>query len=195
VFEVRDGVSMPARVQALRVHSGGMTNSWILTRKRYLSRRGPLNMKQTIASKGLNPTIFSNEEHINGEGSLLEPRYVPTRAELALFKANRNLKMMPSTVLSREEPKPMNDLFPCDVCGEPIPHGQEIQVTVDGEPCLRHAECEFEQSLSAPAQWALGGWELGLIFTASGGVPFSATWGTGSDPALTQSSASMSARK
>jgi hypothetical protein len=38
------------------------------------------------------------------------------------------------------------------------------------------------KSLSAPAQWALGGWELGLIFTASGGVPFSPTWGTGSDP-------------
>jgi len=33
----------------------------------------------------------------------------------------------------------------------------------------------------------LGGWELGLIFTASDGVPFTATWGTGSDPALTQS--------
>jgi carboxypeptidase family protein/TonB-dependent receptor-like protein len=44
------------------------------------------------------------------------------------------------------------------------------------------------KSLSAPAQWALGGWELGLIFTASGGVPFTPTWGTGSDPALTQSS-------
>jgi outer membrane receptor protein involved in Fe transport len=38
------------------------------------------------------------------------------------------------------------------------------------------------KSLSAPAQWALGGWELGLIFTASGGVPFTPTWGTGSDP-------------
>jgi hypothetical protein len=44
------------------------------------------------------------------------------------------------------------------------------------------------KSLSAPAQWALGGWELGLIFTASGGVPFSATWGTGSDPQYTLSS-------
>jgi hypothetical protein len=42
--------------------------------------------------------------------------------------------------------------------------------------------------LSAPAQWVLGGWQLGLIFTASGGVPFTPTWGTGSDPALTQSS-------
>jgi hypothetical protein len=38
------------------------------------------------------------------------------------------------------------------------------------------------KSLAAPAQWALGGWELGLIFTASGGVPFTPTWGTGSDP-------------
>jgi hypothetical protein len=28
----------------------------------------------------------------------------------------------------------------------------------------------------------LGGWELGLIFTASDGVPFTATFGTGSDP-------------
>jgi hypothetical protein len=44
------------------------------------------------------------------------------------------------------------------------------------------------KSLSAPAQWALGGWQLGLIFAASGGVPFTPTWGTGSDPALTQSS-------
>ena len=44
------------------------------------------------------------------------------------------------------------------------------------------------KALSAPAQWALGGWELGLIFTASDGVPFTATWGTGSDPALTLSS-------
>jgi outer membrane receptor protein involved in Fe transport len=43
-------------------------------------------------------------------------------------------------------------------------------------------ELPTPQSLAAPAQWALGGWELGLIFTASGGVPFSPTWGTGSDP-------------
>jgi Carboxypeptidase regulatory-like domain/TonB dependent receptor-like, beta-barrel/TonB-dependent Receptor Plug Domain len=41
---------------------------------------------------------------------------------------------------------------------------------------------------SAPAQWALGGWELGIIFTASGGVPFTPTWGTGSDPQFSQSS-------
>ena len=38
------------------------------------------------------------------------------------------------------------------------------------------------KSLSAPSQWALGGWELGLIFTAGGGVPFTPTFGTGSDP-------------
>jgi hypothetical protein len=33
----------------------------------------------------------------------------------------------------------------------------------------------------------LGGWELGLIFTASDGVPFTPSWGTGSDPANTNS--------
>ncbi len=49
-------------------------------------------------------------------------------------------------------------------------------------------EAPTPKSMSAPAQWALGGWELGLIFTASGGVPFSATWGTGSDPQYTLSS-------
>ena len=48
-------------------------------------------------------------------------------------------------------------------------------------------EVPTPKSLEGPAQWALGGWELGLIFTASGGVPFSATWGTGSDPANTNS--------
>jgi hypothetical protein len=49
-------------------------------------------------------------------------------------------------------------------------------------------EAPTPKSLSAPAQWALGGWELGLIFAVSDGVPFSATWGTGSDPQFTQSS-------
>jgi hypothetical protein len=49
-------------------------------------------------------------------------------------------------------------------------------------------EAPTPKSLSGPAAWALGGWQLGLIFTASGGVPFTPTWGTGSDPALTQSS-------
>jgi hypothetical protein len=49
-------------------------------------------------------------------------------------------------------------------------------------------ELPSPKSFASPAQWALGGWELGLIFTASDGVPFSATWGTGSDPANTLSS-------
>jgi Carboxypeptidase regulatory-like domain/TonB-dependent Receptor Plug Domain len=43
------------------------------------------------------------------------------------------------------------------------------------------------KSLSGPARWAADGWELGLIFTVSDGVPFTATWGTGSDPANTLS--------
>jgi hypothetical protein len=42
-------------------------------------------MKQSIDSKGLLSTPFSHEEHINGDGSLLEPRYMPTRAELMLL--------------------------------------------------------------------------------------------------------------
>jgi hypothetical protein len=49
-------------------------------------------------------------------------------------------------------------------------------------------ELPTPKSFSAPAQWALGGWELGLIFTASDGIPFTPTWGTGSDPANTNSS-------
>jgi len=49
-------------------------------------------------------------------------------------------------------------------------------------------EAPTPKSLSAPAQWALGGWELGLIFTASDGVPFTPTWGTGADPQGTLSS-------
>jgi hypothetical protein len=44
------------------------------------------------------------------------------------------------------------------------------------------------KSFSGPVQWALGGWELGTIFTASDGVPFTATWGTGADPQYTLSS-------
>jgi hypothetical protein len=44
------------------------------------------------------------------------------------------------------------------------------------------------KSLSGPAAWLANGWELGLIFTASDGVPFTPTWGTGSDPAGTLSS-------
>ena len=44
------------------------------------------------------------------------------------------------------------------------------------------------KSLSGPAGWATHGWELGLILTISDGVPFTPTWGTGSDPAGTLSS-------
>ena len=41
------------------------------------------------------------------------------------------------------------------------------------------------KSLSGFARWPLDGWELGLIFTVSDGVPFTATWGGGNDPANT----------
>jgi hypothetical protein len=41
------------------------------------------------------------------------------------------------------------------------------------------------KSLSGFARWPLDGWELGLIFTVSDGVPFTATWGGGNDPAST----------
>jgi hypothetical protein len=44
------------------------------------------------------------------------------------------------------------------------------------------------KSFSGPARWLSDGWELGLIFTVSDGVPFTPTWGTGSDPANTLSS-------
>ena len=44
------------------------------------------------------------------------------------------------------------------------------------------------KSLSGFAKWPLDGWELGTIFTVSDGVPFTPTWGTGSDPAGTLSS-------
>jgi hypothetical protein len=49
-------------------------------------------------------------------------------------------------------------------------------------------EVPTPKSFSAPAQWALGGWELGLIFTASDGIPFTPSWGTGSDPQFNLSS-------
>jgi len=42
------------------------------------------------------------------------------------------------------------------------------------------------KSFSGPARWVTDGWELGLIFTVSDGVPFTPTWGTGDDPAETQ---------
>jgi hypothetical protein len=38
------------------------------------------------------------------------------------------------------------------------------------------------KSLSGPAAWIANGWELGGIFKVSDGVPFTATWATGSDP-------------
>jgi hypothetical protein len=44
------------------------------------------------------------------------------------------------------------------------------------------------KSLSGPAHRLADGWELGTIFTVSDGVPFTPTWGTGSDPANTMSS-------
>jgi Carboxypeptidase regulatory-like domain/TonB-dependent Receptor Plug Domain len=40
---------------------------------------------------------------------------------------------------------------------------------------------------SGPAHWLADGWELGTILTVSDGVPFTPTWGTGSDPAFIQS--------
>ena len=43
------------------------------------------------------------------------------------------------------------------------------------------------KSLPGPAAWLANGWELGGIFTVSDGVPFTPTWGTGSDPAGTLS--------
>ena len=44
------------------------------------------------------------------------------------------------------------------------------------------------KSFSGPGRWLANGWELGTIFTVSDGVPFTPTWGTGSDPANTLSS-------
>jgi hypothetical protein len=44
------------------------------------------------------------------------------------------------------------------------------------------------KSLSGFARWPLDGWELGLIFTVSDGVPFTPTWGEGNDTASTGSS-------
>src|SRR5258707_822567 len=44
------------------------------------------------------------------------------------------------------------------------------------------------KSFAGRARWVTDGWELGLILTVSDGVPFTPTWGTGSDPANTLSS-------
>jgi hypothetical protein len=49
-------------------------------------------------------------------------------------------------------------------------------------------EVPTAKSFTGPARWVTDGWELGLILTVSDGVPFTATWGTGSDPANTLSS-------
>jgi hypothetical protein len=38
------------------------------------------------------------------------------------------------------------------------------------------------KSFSGPAAWVTSGWELGAIFKANDGVPFTATWGTDGDP-------------
>lgn len=47
-------------------------------------------------------------------------------------------------------------------------------------------EIPSAKSWTGPAKWATDGWELGMIFTVSDGVPFTPTWGTGDDPAGTQ---------
>ncbi|MGB2889523.1 MAG: TonB-dependent receptor [Candidatus Acidiferrales bacterium] len=49
-------------------------------------------------------------------------------------------------------------------------------------------EVPSPKSFSGPAAWPLSGWQLGLIFTASDGVPFTPSWGTGADPLGTNSS-------
>src|ERR1700675_329363 len=46
-------------------------------------------------------------------------------------------------------------------------------------------EIPSAKSWTGPAKWAPDGWELGMIFTVSDGVPFTPTWGTGDDPANT----------
>jgi hypothetical protein len=43
-------------------------------------------------------------------------------------------------------------------------------------------EVPTPKSFSGPARWLAEGWQPGLIFTASDGVPFTATFGTGGDP-------------
>jgi hypothetical protein len=49
-------------------------------------------------------------------------------------------------------------------------------------------EVPSPKSFSGPARWLADGWQLGLIFMASDGVPFTPTFGTGSDPMNTLSS-------
>ncbi|HEX3376486.1 MAG TPA: hypothetical protein VHS29_06470, partial [Candidatus Acidoferrales bacterium] len=43
------------------------------------------------------------------------------------------------------------------------------------------------KSFTGPASWVANGWELGMIFTVSDGVPFTPTWGIGADPTFSQS--------
>jgi len=49
-------------------------------------------------------------------------------------------------------------------------------------------ELPSPKSWSGPAKWISEGWQLGTILTLSDGVPFTPTWGTGDDPANTNSS-------
>ena len=43
-------------------------------------------------------------------------------------------------------------------------------------------EVPTAKSLKGPASWVANGWELGVIFKASDGVPFTPTFGTDGDP-------------
>jgi hypothetical protein len=49
-------------------------------------------------------------------------------------------------------------------------------------------ELPSPKSISGPARFLTDGWQLGVIFTASSGVPFTPTFGTGNDPLGTLSS-------
>ena len=49
-------------------------------------------------------------------------------------------------------------------------------------------EIPSPKSITGPARFLTEGWQFGVIFTASSGVPFSPTFGTGGDPAGTLSS-------
>jgi hypothetical protein len=49
-------------------------------------------------------------------------------------------------------------------------------------------ELPYPKSMTGPARFLTEGWQLGVIFTASTGIPFTPTFGTGSDPNGTLSS-------
>ncbi|HKV40610.1 MAG TPA: TonB-dependent receptor, partial [Blastocatellia bacterium] len=86
--------------------------------------------------------------------------------------------------------------------GSAAGHGDQFSNSISSLPYydlrLLHARSDFDikrtlvvnltwqvpsfKLLSGPAAWIANGWELGGIFKVSDGVPFSATWGTGSDP-------------